>query len=303
MRIQTRHLHAKIAYRLVEYVIAHQQGRLRVPELAQVVGMSPAHLTRLFQEQTGEALSVFVRRICLERAAHRLSHTDLPVASVAFEAGYDVVSNFGRAFRSAFGVKPSDYRGRKGGGTLASPADLHWSPDGRALTLRPADLTELEPEVEIVSRPEMPYVFWRFEGRYSDIRKAWEEIGSVVPDSASAFLTVYHDNSDTRPVNRMRADLGFFGEEAPEGWLVGSMPEGAYVRSLAESQGHDHHMAWCTMHRHWIPRQGERPSNVPAFEVSSVCPGTVHGVDYRVWIGLELDLGLPEESGEFVAMN
>ena len=295
MRIQTRHMHASITQRFVEFVIRHPSGPIRLPELAKVVGMSPAYLTRLFQEQTGESLANFLRRIRMERSAHRLVNTDLPISSIAFEAGYTVHSNFGRAFSQAYGMTPSDFRRQIAPNwKQEAPSDQHWTSEVDGLTLRPADLTEAEPEVEIISYPDRPYVFHRFEGDYKFIKTTWERISPSLPVLQDAtFITVYHDSGDSRPRNQMRADLGFFSPHPVPGWENGCMPGGVYVRSFEAAAGEDLHRTWCTMHRHWIPSRGMRPVNVPAFQESRTNPAHLESPKCHITIGLELDLGDP----------
>lgn len=79
-------------------------------ELARHVGVHPAHLARAFRLHYGESPGGFVRRCRLEWAAGRLIASDIPLASLAAEAGFADQSHFTRAFRREFGVTPRNYR-------------------------------------------------------------------------------------------------------------------------------------------------------------------------------------------------
>lgn len=81
-----------------------------IRELATDVHLSPAHLRRLFEQETGRHLS----RVLLERklrlAAHLLATTDMPVKEISFAVGYGHHSSFVRAFERCFRQAPKHYR-------------------------------------------------------------------------------------------------------------------------------------------------------------------------------------------------
>ncbi len=84
--------------------------KLTLDAIARSCGLNRSKLTRgfrdLFKCTVAEALSE--RR--LELASSMLLTTDLPVASVGYEAGYENKASFARAFGRRFGRTPSDYR-------------------------------------------------------------------------------------------------------------------------------------------------------------------------------------------------
>lgn len=81
-----------------------------VRELAQEVHLSPAHLQRLFKQETGVDISDFLREQRLTRAADLLTTTNMGMKEVAHRAGYGHHSSFVRAFGRRFGQAPSRYR-------------------------------------------------------------------------------------------------------------------------------------------------------------------------------------------------
>src|SRR5947207_3752853 len=70
-----------------------------VSELAQEVHLSPAHLQRLFKQETGVHLSDLLCEHRLQKAAHLLSSTDMEVKEIAYVVGYGHHSSFVRAFQ------------------------------------------------------------------------------------------------------------------------------------------------------------------------------------------------------------
>ena len=80
------------------------------PLWADRVNLSRYHFQRMFARHLGESPGELRRRLLLERAAHELWATSRSVTHVAFDAGYDSLEGFSRAFRRAYGVSPSHYR-------------------------------------------------------------------------------------------------------------------------------------------------------------------------------------------------
>jgi AraC family transcriptional regulator len=78
--------------------------------LPRKAGYSRAALYRMFQAMAAEAPGAMRRRLLLERAAWQLGRTRVAVTEIAFDAGYDSLEAFTRAFKRAFGMSPSLYR-------------------------------------------------------------------------------------------------------------------------------------------------------------------------------------------------
>ena len=80
-----------------------------VDQLASEVGLSRRQLTRKLPTITGEAPSVMIRRLRLERAVQLLSSRTGTISEIAYAVGFKSPSHFTQAFRQAYGVTPSDY--------------------------------------------------------------------------------------------------------------------------------------------------------------------------------------------------
>lgn len=82
-----------------------------VESLASRAGMSRAAFARRFAQVFEQSPMEFVQRVRLRIAARLLTTTDLPVKVVANTIGYVSRSYFSRAFRAAYGLDPTAYRG------------------------------------------------------------------------------------------------------------------------------------------------------------------------------------------------
>ncbi|TWU60440.1 HTH-type transcriptional activator RhaR [Rubripirellula tenax] len=81
-----------------------------IDEVALSLGMSRRSFTDAFQKLTGETWLTYVRRLAIQHARSRLSETELPIVSIAFECGFNDLSTFYRQFKSQCGVSPAKYR-------------------------------------------------------------------------------------------------------------------------------------------------------------------------------------------------
>jgi AraC-like DNA-binding protein len=88
-----------------------EAGPLRsVSELAREVRLSPAHLQRLFKQETGIHISALLSESRLRMAAQLLSTTEMEIKEIAYVAGYQHHSSFVRAFQRRFQKSPKEYR-------------------------------------------------------------------------------------------------------------------------------------------------------------------------------------------------
>lgn len=89
---------------------------------------SPYHFSRSLTRDAGEPPAAMKRRVLLERAAWRL-RGGTTVTDAAFEAGYESVEGFSRAFRRAYGHVPSQVpETTTTGHWLPAPNGIHFHP-------------------------------------------------------------------------------------------------------------------------------------------------------------------------------
>lgn len=97
---------------LQEHISAHLGGDLSVPALAKALGFSTRQLTRLCQQELGQAPAGLVQHLRLDDARRRLLEPAASVDSVSHAVGFRSADVFRRAFEQRFGVNPSSYRER-----------------------------------------------------------------------------------------------------------------------------------------------------------------------------------------------
>lgn len=95
-----------------EFVLANYGQPIAIPDLARRANLSPSHLQREFRRLFGMNPGEYILRIRLLMARRRLEASSDPVGTIALECGFYDQSHFTRAFRTATGLAPLDYRRR-----------------------------------------------------------------------------------------------------------------------------------------------------------------------------------------------
>lgn len=101
---------AKLARSVADYLIKNHDRRVPAEELASRFCSSETAIRRAFKAVYGFPLSSFMRMYKMQSAALRLIQTELSVAEIAGECGYDNPSKFASAFKDIMGETPFEYR-------------------------------------------------------------------------------------------------------------------------------------------------------------------------------------------------
>jgi AraC-like DNA-binding protein len=83
----------------------------REAELANIAGMNPAAFSRSFSRHTGLTPIRYLARLRIDLACSLLmSDSDRPITEIAFDVGFNNLSNFNRQFLALKGMPPSQFR-------------------------------------------------------------------------------------------------------------------------------------------------------------------------------------------------
>ncbi len=92
--------------RAVEYIQDQLDTDLTVSGIAQAVGMSPYHFTRLFKESTGQSPHRYVVEARVRKAKELLTTGKFTISEAAFHVGFVDQSHLTRHFKRVFGLPP-----------------------------------------------------------------------------------------------------------------------------------------------------------------------------------------------------
>ena len=66
-----------------EYIYSHIKERITIEDLADELGVSASYLSRLFKKETGESVSVYIRKQKIEMAKNLLRYSDYSMIEIA----------------------------------------------------------------------------------------------------------------------------------------------------------------------------------------------------------------------------
>ena len=109
-KLQDHRSNASTIARAIAYIRAHFKESIVVPELAREVGLSQAALYMHFKRITRTTPIQFQKDLRLLEAKRLLLQEGDSISEVAFEVGYESLSQFSREYSRKFGISPSNER-------------------------------------------------------------------------------------------------------------------------------------------------------------------------------------------------
>lgn len=92
------------------FIDQNYRYEIRLPQLADIAGMSPSAFSRFFKLHTGRNLSEYIIDQRLGYASRMLVDSTHSIAEIGFSCGFNNLSNFNRIFKKRKGCSPSEFR-------------------------------------------------------------------------------------------------------------------------------------------------------------------------------------------------
>ncbi len=97
-------------YKFSEIIQHNLYTNLSLPELAHLCSMSLATFKRKFTAYYKESPTKYILKKKLEKSVHLLSIMPKNISDIAYESGFETISNFNKAFKKQYGKSPTEYR-------------------------------------------------------------------------------------------------------------------------------------------------------------------------------------------------
>lgn len=99
---------------MVDFVRNHMEEAITTREIADSAAISVSECLRCFRRMMDLTPQEYLKQHRMRHAATLLEHTDLPIAQIGTECGFEDMSYFARVFRAQHGCTPSEYRAGRG---------------------------------------------------------------------------------------------------------------------------------------------------------------------------------------------
>jgi AraC-like DNA-binding protein len=106
-----------LVQRAREYIDKHKMEPLSLSAVAQAAGASVFHFCKMFRKSTGLKFTDYVARVRLEDARTKLLNPNRRVSEVAYDVGFQSLTQFNRMFKRVFGQSPTEFREHLNGKT------------------------------------------------------------------------------------------------------------------------------------------------------------------------------------------
>lgn len=265
MRTNTQDTWRKLVYESILGIFAKLDGRVSNHDLASDACFSTYHFHRMFCGLTGETASEMARRLRLERAAYHLNWSQTPVTEIAFDAGFETLEAFSRAFKCSFGSSPSLFRRLKNhNGQASAPNSIHWSPVGPPEQFAPIEYIGDDMELSTKQLPRIRLACIRHIGPYNTVGSTWAKIYQIHGQHPFAKpgglnISIFRDNPDNVPADLLRSDVCVQVDEGtvlPEGLVEDFIPEGRYAMTTHRGAYSGLGEAWGAFCGKMIPEAG-----------------------------------------------
>lgn len=247
-----------------DYIARHLDEPLTLEKLSALACCSPYHFHRQFLAFSGQPLYCYIQWLRLRRASWRLAFNPQDkVIDIALDAGFQSPESFSRAFRSALGKSPRQFRQR--------PDWLDWHQ--RVPKMASQELQTME--VKIVDFPHTQVAMLQHRGSPALVNDsaatfiAWRKRTGLSPVSESQTFGIAWDDPATTSAEAFRFDIcGSVTTAIPEndcGVINGEIAGGRYaVGRHSGSLDNLSQTVWA-MFRDWLPGSGETLRDAPVF--------------------------------------
>jgi YesN/AraC family two-component response regulator len=93
-----------------DFIDRNQAEDLSLESVAKAVNTSTFYFCKMFKRATGLTFTEYLSRIRVEKAKSLLLNPHIRISEVAFEVGFQSLSQFNRVFKKITGQSPSQYR-------------------------------------------------------------------------------------------------------------------------------------------------------------------------------------------------
>lgn len=243
--------------RVTSFIHDHLDDDIDLGRLADIACVSAYHWHRVYHAMHGETLAATVRRLRLHRAAGFLAHTAMPIEEIAERSHYGSLHAFTRAFGSAYGMPPAEYR-----------------KNGAHAQFRAAAATSsVSYELGVKTTPVLAAVGVDHVGSYMQIGRAFDQLygwlgARDLLRPAMRSIAVYYDDPFAIAEEQLRSRACVVVDEpfAVETPLHRTNRGGRHAVLRHKGPYATMRAAYQWLYGTWLPQSGEEAADAPVFE-------------------------------------
>ena len=108
-KLKTAKVYSKHIVMCINYIYDHLHEKITVADVADYIGISEAHLSRLFKKETGMTFNEYVMRKKTETARNMIDYSGYSLSQIANILAFGSQSYFVKVFKKYEGITPGKY--------------------------------------------------------------------------------------------------------------------------------------------------------------------------------------------------
>ena len=93
-----------------DYISQNYHHKIYMEDIAEAIGISQGHLSRVFRQDTGEKIQDYILKFRVKRAANLLKYSDATLLEISDYVCFNSQSHFGSVFKEYMKMTPGQYR-------------------------------------------------------------------------------------------------------------------------------------------------------------------------------------------------
>ena len=94
----------------IAYINENYKQKITLTDISTYVGMTPAHFSKIFKDNTSITFSDYLRKVRLENALNSMIETNISVKEAALDNGFPNVNSFISSCKEVFGKTPNEMK-------------------------------------------------------------------------------------------------------------------------------------------------------------------------------------------------
>lgn len=93
-----------------DFVMKYYDTKIMIEHVAKLSHMTPSSFSRFFKMRVNKTFTDFLKEVRIEAACKLLRKESIPIRNIAYDCGFETLSNFNRQFKMMLGMPPQLYR-------------------------------------------------------------------------------------------------------------------------------------------------------------------------------------------------
>lgn len=101
---------SKVVDQIKENINENYKNEISLDHLAQFVGHSKNYICKTFKDHTGMTINLYLNKVRIDKAAELLVNTNMDIAEISQDIGYNNIYHFIKTFKKIVGTSPGNFR-------------------------------------------------------------------------------------------------------------------------------------------------------------------------------------------------